>query len=116
MTYGIIGVGGVGGYVVEALVRSGVGALDLIDGSLTLNAAPQPQSSAPAGGTAFAVTDIEYDGSVLGRCIAPVGYQVTSQPTCSVMTLGALTPYEPLKKGFRISIPPRMFMKHRAKK
>ena len=27
----VFGVGGVGGYVVEALVRSGVGALDLID-------------------------------------------------------------------------------------
>ena len=28
----VFGVGGVGGYVVEALARSGVGALDLIDG------------------------------------------------------------------------------------
>ena len=27
----VFGVGGVGGYVVEALARSGVGALDLID-------------------------------------------------------------------------------------
>ena len=27
----VFGVGGVGGYVVEALVRSGVGAFDLID-------------------------------------------------------------------------------------
>ncbi|MBP5454096.1 MAG: ThiF family adenylyltransferase, partial [Lachnospiraceae bacterium] len=27
----VFGIGGVGGYVVEALVRSGVGALDLID-------------------------------------------------------------------------------------
>ena len=27
----IFGIGGVGGYVVEALVRSGIGALDLID-------------------------------------------------------------------------------------
>ncbi|MBP5280607.1 MAG: ThiF family adenylyltransferase, partial [Erysipelotrichaceae bacterium] len=27
----IFGVGGVGGYVVEALARSGIGALDLID-------------------------------------------------------------------------------------
>ncbi len=27
----VFGVGGVGGYVVEALVRSGIGALDLID-------------------------------------------------------------------------------------
>ncbi|MDE7239406.1 MAG: ThiF family adenylyltransferase, partial [Lachnospiraceae bacterium] len=27
----IFGIGGVGGYVVEALIRSGVGALDLID-------------------------------------------------------------------------------------
>ena len=28
----VFGVGGVGGYVVEALARSGVGALDLFDG------------------------------------------------------------------------------------
>ena len=28
----VFGVGGVGGYVAEALVRSGVGALDLVDG------------------------------------------------------------------------------------
>ena len=28
----VFGVGGVGGYVVEALARSGVGAIDLIDG------------------------------------------------------------------------------------
>ena len=27
----VFGIGGVGGYAVEALVRSGVGALDLID-------------------------------------------------------------------------------------
>ena len=27
----VFGIGGVGGYVVEALVRAGVGALDLID-------------------------------------------------------------------------------------
>ena len=27
----VFGVGGVGGYVVEALARSGVGAIDLID-------------------------------------------------------------------------------------
>ena len=27
----VFGVGGVGGYAVEALVRSGVGALDLVD-------------------------------------------------------------------------------------
>ena len=27
----VFGIGGVGGYVVEALVRSGIGALDLID-------------------------------------------------------------------------------------
>ena len=27
----VFGIGGVGGYVVEALARSGVGALDLID-------------------------------------------------------------------------------------
>ena len=27
----VFGIGGVGGYTVEALVRSGVGALDLID-------------------------------------------------------------------------------------
>ena len=27
----VFGVGGVGGYVVEALVRSGIGAIDLID-------------------------------------------------------------------------------------
>ena len=27
----VFGIGGVGGYVVEALVRSGVGAIDLID-------------------------------------------------------------------------------------
>lgn len=80
-------------YLEEAGRQQVLDALDLIDGSLTLNAAPQPQSSAPAGGTAFAVTDIEYGGSVLGRCIAPVGYQVTSQPTCSVMTLGAGNPW-----------------------
>jgi len=29
----VFGIGGVGGYAVEALVRSGVGALDLIDDS-----------------------------------------------------------------------------------
>ena len=27
----VFGIGGVGGYVVEALIRSGIGALDLID-------------------------------------------------------------------------------------
>ena len=27
----VFGIGGVGGYVVEALARSGIGALDLID-------------------------------------------------------------------------------------
>ena len=27
----VFGIGGVGGYVVEALVRSGIGAIDLID-------------------------------------------------------------------------------------
>ena len=32
----IFGVGGVGGYVVEALARSGVGTLDLIDAMLIL--------------------------------------------------------------------------------
>ena len=30
----VFGIGGVGGYVVEALVRSGVGAIDLIDNEL----------------------------------------------------------------------------------
>jgi len=30
----VFGVGGVGGYAVEALVRSGVGALDLIDNDI----------------------------------------------------------------------------------
>ena len=32
-----------------------------------------------------------------------------------VMMLGAFTPKLPLKKGFRISIPPRIFMKHKPK-
>ena len=30
-TVAVIGVGGVGGYVVEALARTGIGTLDLID-------------------------------------------------------------------------------------
>ena len=32
----VFGIGGVGGYTVEALVRSGVGAIDLIDIKVTL--------------------------------------------------------------------------------
>ncbi len=82
-------------YLEEAGRDQVLRALDLIDGNLTLNAAPQARTE-PAGSadaTAFAVTDIVYGGSVLGRCTAPVGYQITSQPNCSVMTLGAGNPW-----------------------
>ena len=34
----VFGIGGVGGYVVEALARSGVGALDLIDNDTAIGA------------------------------------------------------------------------------
>ena len=38
----VFGIGGVGGYTVEALARSGVGALDLIDDDKGLPDQPQP--------------------------------------------------------------------------
>ena len=36
----VFGIGGVGGYVVEALARSGIGALDLIDDDRRVAAGP----------------------------------------------------------------------------
>ena len=33
----VFGAGGVGGYAIEALARSGIGALDLIDGDVVLS-------------------------------------------------------------------------------
>ena len=38
----VFGIGGVGGYTVEALARSGVGALDLIDDDKVCLHQPQP--------------------------------------------------------------------------
>lgn len=38
----VFGIGGVGGYVCEALVRSGVGAFDLVDDDQGLPDEPQP--------------------------------------------------------------------------
>ena len=38
----VFGVGGVGGYVVEALARSGIGALDLIDTAPAASATRSP--------------------------------------------------------------------------
>ena len=35
-TVAVFGIGGVGGYVVEALVRAGVGKIDVIDNDITL--------------------------------------------------------------------------------
>ena len=34
----VFGIGGVGGYVVEALVRAGIGAIDLIDNDFDIEA------------------------------------------------------------------------------
>ena len=41
----VFGIGGVGGYTVEALARSGVGALDLIDDQA--RRPPRPAGSSP---------------------------------------------------------------------
>ena len=49
----VFGVGGVGGYVVEALARSGVGALDLIDNDTVAETTSTARSSpcAPRSGS-----------------------------------------------------------------
>lgn len=76
-------------------------ALDLIDSNLRLTGgaeSPAPQDQNPpqdgaAQPLAFAVTDVVQGGMVMGRCTAPVGYQVTDKATCSVMELGAGNPW-----------------------
>lgn len=51
----VFGVGGVGGYVAEALARSGIGALDLIDNDTVKTAGNEPNSPCRQvpGSTAF---------------------------------------------------------------
>lgn len=88
-------------YLEESGRRQVLDALDLIDANLRLTGgaeAPAPQTEAPtqdgaAQPLAFAVTDVAQGGMVMGRCTAPVGYQVTGKATCSVMELGAGNPW-----------------------
>ena len=77
-------------YLEESGRQAMLDALGLIDANLKPTAAPQGPAAAS---TVFTVNDINYGGSVLGRCTAPADYQVTSQPRCDVMTLGAGNPW-----------------------
>lgn len=88
-------------YLEDSGRRQVLDALELIDANMRLTGggeAPAPQATVPtqSGGAqplAFAVTDVAQGGMVMGRCTAPVGFQVMSKATCSVMELGAGNPW-----------------------
>ncbi len=88
-------------YLEDAGRQQVLDALDLIDANLRLTGgaeapkteAPAPTQNGEGQPLAFAVNDVAQGGMVMGRCTAPVDYQVTSKATCSVMELGAGNPW-----------------------
>ena len=70
----VFGVGGVGGYTVEVLARSGVGAIDIIDGKARLvrenycDGLGDCLPSCPTGAITFEERDaLEYDDAAVKR-------------------------------------------------
>lgn len=55
--------------------------------------APQAQTSGGGRAMAFTVTEVQQGGMTMGRCTAPLGYEVTSQATCSVTEQSAGNPW-----------------------
>ena len=81
----VFGVGGVGGYVVEALARSGVGALDLIDGDTVAESNINRQIIAEYGTVGKYKTEVFKDriAGISPECRVRTFSLVFSEKTCT---------------------------------
>ena len=86
-------------YVYEKDKQPTLDALDMIASNLVLDAQPTSEpapkkTSGEGSALAFAVTNIEQSGMVMGRCTAPVGYEVSSQAFCNTEEQSAGCPWQ----------------------